>query len=168
MLLNCSLVKGRHVLSAAASYLPQLVPTHNVPTRTSCMQTALPRDCELKRVRLAGIRRRLGLETGGAKALGVLAMLSGSGGQPAPTTRFGGRAGAAVCALWLAPSEGGSVGGPPRTYLLNLHLPPSSPVLPLPPTLGGTSRVRPGWHFWMIKPLTLTLKILPHPPKNPK
>lgn len=44
-----------------------------------CLQTAQPRECELKRVRLSSIRRRLGLQSSGARALGVLGMLSGSG-----------------------------------------------------------------------------------------
>ncbi len=44
-------------------------------------QTGQPRECELKRVRLSSIRRRLGLQTGGARALGVLGMLSGSGAR---------------------------------------------------------------------------------------
>ncbi len=43
------------------------------------MQTTQKEECELKRVRMASIRRRLGLERGGARALGVLAALSGSG-----------------------------------------------------------------------------------------
>lgn len=44
------------------------------------LQTGQPKDCELKRVSMANIRRRLGLEAGGAKALGLLATLAGSGG----------------------------------------------------------------------------------------
>ncbi|KAL4425232.1 hypothetical protein ABPG75_009248 [Micractinium tetrahymenae] len=42
------------------------------------MSTTQKEECELRRVRLGSIRRRLGLQRGGAKALGVLATLSGS------------------------------------------------------------------------------------------
>lgn len=52
------------------------------PDSSYPLQTAQPRECELKRVRLSSIRRRLGLQTGGARALGVLGMLSGSGACP--------------------------------------------------------------------------------------
>ncbi|PRW33965.1 flap endonuclease GEN-like protein 1 [Chlorella sorokiniana] len=42
------------------------------------LSTILPRECEMKRVRLSSIRRRLELQSGGARALCVLGVLSGS------------------------------------------------------------------------------------------
>lgn len=58
-----------HVPQFAAHLLPALLPA----------QTTQKEECELRRVRMASIRRRLGLRRGGDKALGVLAMLAGSG-----------------------------------------------------------------------------------------
>ena len=52
------------------SLAPSSLPTN--------LQTGQPKECELKRVRMASIRQRLGLTQGGAKALSVLAMMSGS------------------------------------------------------------------------------------------
>ncbi|PSC67428.1 phosphatidate cytidylyltransferase [Micractinium conductrix] len=42
------------------------------------LSTTQPRECELKRVRMASIRRRLGLTAGGERALCVLAALAGT------------------------------------------------------------------------------------------
>ena len=68
-----ALVGAACVASCPPQHLPAPAPAH-LPR----LQTGQPKECELKRVRMASIRQCLGLTQGGAKALGVLAMMAGS------------------------------------------------------------------------------------------
>ncbi|EFN56935.1 hypothetical protein CHLNCDRAFT_143468 [Chlorella variabilis] len=72
------------------------------------LQTGQPRECELRRVGMAAVRRRLGLRRGGTKALGVLAMLSGSDYDLEGAQGVGSKGGLAVARYLL---RGGAAAG---------------------------------------------------------